>query len=75
MFDPCSDPVPLQVYADLWLVQHGPGWADVTPEMLIDADSVEGRMTRALAAAGRLEQHFLQTDMVFKAKLKLIEGA
>ena len=64
-------PVPPQVYADLWLVQHGPDWVSITEEMLIDADSVEGQMTRTLAAAGLLEQHYLTTEMVYKTRLKI----
>jgi hypothetical protein len=67
------DPTPLQVYTDLWVVKHGQEWVPVTEEMLVDNEGIEGRMTRALARANLLEQHYLVDQMVFKAKIK--EGA
>lgn len=64
------DPVALQTYIDLWVVQHGQEWTTVTPEMLFDCDSFEGGMIRALSQANLLEQCYLNDRMEFRAKLK-----
>ena len=64
------DPIALQTYIDLWVVRHGQEWTPVTETMLIDNECVEGRMTRALAGANLLEQHYMADRMEFVAKIK-----
>lgn len=64
------DPVPLSTYVDLWIVRNGHDWVTVTEEMLIDDTGVLGQMTRALAKANLLEQHFMSDRMEFRAKIK-----
>lgn len=64
------DPVPLQTYVDLWIVRNGTGWVEVTEEMLIDQEDTLGRMTRALASADLLVQHYVVSKMMYVAKIK-----
>lgn len=65
-----ADPVPLQTYVDLWVVRNGTGWVTVTEEMLIDQENTLGRMTRALASADMLDQHYVVSTMTYVAKIK-----
>ena len=68
-FTPLPD-IPLRTYIDLWVVRNGEDWVDVTEEMLIDKNGTLGQMTRALARANMLEQHYMSETMTFRAKLK-----
>lgn len=64
------DPVPLQTYVDLWIVRNGTDWVEITEQMLIDEEGTLGRMTRALAKANMLDQHYLVSTMQYKARIK-----
>jgi len=64
------DPTPLRTYIDLWVVRNGQNWVDISEDMLIDAEGTIGRMTRALAKANLLDQHYMTETMTFKAKIK-----
>lgn len=69
MHDPPLD-APLQTYIDLWVIRNGEDWVDLTEEMLIDQSDCLGHMTRVLARANMLEQHYMTETMTFKAKIK-----
>ena len=64
------DPVPLQTYVDLWVIRNGTDWVEITEEMLIDQEDTLGRMTRALASADMLVQHYVVSKMMYVAKIK-----
>lgn len=64
------DPVPLQTYVDLWVIRNGTDWVEITEEMLIDQEDTLGRMTRALASADMLAQHYVVSKMMYVAKIK-----
>ena len=69
--DPVTpDPVPLQTYVDLWVIRNGTDWVEITEEMLIDQEDTLGRMTRALARADMLVQHYVVSKMMYVAKIK-----
>ena len=65
-----TDPVPLQTYVDLWVIRNGTDWVEITEEMLIDQEDTLGRMTRALASADMLVQHYVVSKMMYVAKIK-----
>lgn len=65
-----ADPVPLQTYVDLWVIRNGTDWVEITEEMLIDQEDTLGRMTRALASADMLVQHYVVSKMMYVAKIK-----
>lgn len=65
-----QDPVAIGTYVDLWVVRHGQDWVPITEEMLVDNETTDGRMVRALSRAGLLEQHFLSDRMEYRAKIK-----
>lgn len=64
------DPVAISTYVDLWVVKHGHDWVPITEEMLVDSETPDGRMVRALARAGMLHQHYLSDRMEYRAKIK-----
>lgn len=71
LYMPVESPdAPLQTYVDLWVARNGDDWVDLTEQMLIDQDDCLGHMTRVLARANLLEQHYLTETMTFKAKIK-----
>ena len=64
------DSVTVRTYVDPWVVKYGHDWVQITDEMLIDNDTFDGRMVRALARGGLLDQHYLSDRMEYRVKIK-----
>lgn len=65
-----QDPVAVSTYVDLWVVKYGHDWVPITEDMLVDRETPDGRMVRALSRAGMLQQHYLSDRMEYRAKIK-----